>query len=271
MSYYTATALKENVYRITSAEYVFMDLLIGTQQALLIDTGHGFGDLHGFIKELTGEKPLIIVNTHGHLDHTSGNAQFDQPVFLHEQDFALCKKHTSAETRKNAAGGATLPDGFAPEVYANRGTGNITPLVEGAVFDLGGMTVRAIPATGHTAGSTAFFYEEEKWLYVGDATNPYCWLWMEEACGRAAYLATLDKFIALEPARLVCAHIADPLPPERLPLFRRAAVEADYAKGVPFTLYGSNDYSRVCILDGLDMEEFHTNPNFASVVVNEGF
>jgi len=269
--YYQATLLKENVYRITSSEYVFMDLLVGSKKALLIDTGHGFGDLRGFIKNITQGKPLIIVNTHGHLDHTSGNAQFDEQVFVNEKDFALCKKHTSEEMRKNAAGGATLPTDFNFATYIARGTGNISSLAADTVFDLGGMTVRAIAAQGHTPGSTAFFYEEEKWLYVGDATNPYCWLWMEEACGRAAYIATLDTFISLAPTKIVCSHISEPLDPQRLQLFRRAGTEAVYENGIPFTLYGSNDYSRVCIIDGLSMDEFPHNPNFASVVINSDF
>ena len=269
--YYQATLLKKNVYRITSSEHVFMDLLVGKDKALLIDTGHGFGDLRSFIKNITQDKPLIIVNTHGHLDHSSGNAQFDEQVFINEDDFALCKEHTSEEIRKNAASNATLPADFNLETYISRGTGNLSPLTAGTVFDLGGMTVRAVAAKGHTPGSIAFFYEEEKWLYVGDATNPYCWLWMEEACGRTAYIATVDSFISLAPTKIVCSHISEPLPPQRLQLFRRAGVEAVYENGIPFTMYGSNDYSRVCILDGLSMDEFPDNPNFASVVINSDF
>ncbi|MBM7655541.1 hypothetical protein [Neobacillus cucumis] len=42
--YYHVKQLKENVYRITSDEAVFCDLFVGTEKALLLDTGYGFGE-----------------------------------------------------------------------------------------------------------------------------------------------------------------------------------------------------------------------------------
>ena len=44
---------------------------------MLIDTGYGYGNLKQVVKSIT-DKPLYIVNTHGHVDHTSGNAQFER-------------------------------------------------------------------------------------------------------------------------------------------------------------------------------------------------
>ena len=48
-----------------------MYLVEGTEKAALIDTGYGVGNLKGYIKTLT-EKPLIVLITHGHLDHVAG-------------------------------------------------------------------------------------------------------------------------------------------------------------------------------------------------------
>ena len=52
-------------------------MIVGKEKAMLIDTGHGYGNLKQVVKSIT-DKPLYIVNTHGHLDHTSGNAQFEE-------------------------------------------------------------------------------------------------------------------------------------------------------------------------------------------------
>jgi hydroxyacylglutathione hydrolase len=45
-----------------------MYLLEGREKALLIDTGWGAGNLRALVEKLTS-KPVIVTNTHGHLDH----------------------------------------------------------------------------------------------------------------------------------------------------------------------------------------------------------
>jgi glyoxylase-like metal-dependent hydrolase (beta-lactamase superfamily II) len=52
----------DGYYRIGSAEAVFSYLVVGRQQAMLIDTGYGLGDLKAAVDSLTS-LPLIIVNT----------------------------------------------------------------------------------------------------------------------------------------------------------------------------------------------------------------
>ena len=52
-----------------------MYLLEGQDSSLLIDAGFGMGNLRDFVKTLTA-KPLIVVNTHFHPDHTGGDFQF---------------------------------------------------------------------------------------------------------------------------------------------------------------------------------------------------
>ena len=47
-------------------------LLEGKEKAMLIDTGWGAGNLRACVEKLT-DKPLIVVNTHFHPDHSAGN------------------------------------------------------------------------------------------------------------------------------------------------------------------------------------------------------
>jgi len=281
--FYQITQLRDKVYRISSRENVYCELLVGEEKALLIDTGFGYGDLHGFVRKHT-DKPLIIVNTHGHLDHACGNAQFTEPVHLSEKDFQLCKEHTSKDLRQTAAKGAEettdyktgekvrgLPEDFDIEAYTSQGTGNLVPLKDGDIFDLGGITVRAIATPGHTAGSTCFLYEEANWLYVGDQANAFCWLFLEESTDKATHIASLDKLIALAPAQVIGSHMPTPVGVEQLYLYKRAAAEADYEKGFPFeSPLGIKNEARVCILDGMTQEDFG-KPGFASIVITENW
>ena len=50
-------------------------LVVGEERAALIDTGAGMGNLAKEVKEIT-DKPLYVLNTHGHVDHAGGNGQF---------------------------------------------------------------------------------------------------------------------------------------------------------------------------------------------------
>jgi len=54
-------------------------LVMGSERAMLVDTGSTGADgreLAGEVHELSGARPLAVVNTHAHYDHCFGNAAF---------------------------------------------------------------------------------------------------------------------------------------------------------------------------------------------------
>ena len=93
---------QDGYYRIGSPENVFCYLFVGSKQAALIDTRHGFGNLEQTVRSVT-DKPLVIINTHGHCDHTGGNAQFEEVCYIGEKDIALCQEHSEAAMRRDNA------------------------------------------------------------------------------------------------------------------------------------------------------------------------
>ena len=141
MGYYKITEWMPGMWRITSPECVYEELMIGTEKALLLDTGWGTGQLKKVVREIT-DKPLIVVNSHGHIDHVNGNMQFDEPIYIHPADVELCKAHSSRQIRQMIASAAeklTPPEEkFNQEAFLSGGIGKLTPLEEGEVFDLGG-------------------------------------------------------------------------------------------------------------------------------------
>lgn len=58
-------------------EHTVMYLLIGSNRAVLIDTGCGIGNLRRVVEQLT-VLPVTLVNTHTHLDHLGSNHQFSE-------------------------------------------------------------------------------------------------------------------------------------------------------------------------------------------------
>ena len=58
------------------AAYTF--LAKGSEKCAVVDTGFGFCDLPAVIRQIIGDMPLIVINTHFHSDHVSGNSMFEE-------------------------------------------------------------------------------------------------------------------------------------------------------------------------------------------------
>lgn len=69
--------ITDHITRIVMPGQVFGYLVVGSERAVLIDTGCGIGDLRSFVEQLT-DKPVTVLLTHGHLDHAPGAVQFDE-------------------------------------------------------------------------------------------------------------------------------------------------------------------------------------------------
>ena len=162
---YTVTELEPGIWRIGNS-MVYMDLLVGTHHALLFDTGYGFGSLKDVVRSIT-DKPLYVVNSHGHVDHACGNQAFGG-AYIHPLDMELCREHNGPQMRRAELDVAEVPPDFDLDAHLRLGTGELKPVGEGDTFDLGGVTLQVIHLPGHTAGSIGLWCPEKKLLYVGE-------------------------------------------------------------------------------------------------------
>ena len=85
----------------------FVYLLIGDEKAVLIDTLYGFGDLRQIVESIT-DKPVMVINTHGHFDHTGGNS-FWPEAYMSEYA-ATEAKHAFGEELQKMADSHAYPD-----------------------------------------------------------------------------------------------------------------------------------------------------------------
>ncbi len=241
---YQIKQLTRRSWRISSPLGVYADLFIGEKRALLWDTAYGMGDLKGTVRQIT-DLPLYIVNSHGHVDHACGNSLFSEPVYIHPADMELCRIHTDRFHRALALEYArslsedfdrdVLSRAFDTEAYCGSGTGDLVPVTEGHVFDLGGTHLRVVELPGHTMGSIGLLYEEEGSLYAGDAVNGFLWLFLPEAAGLSTYIRTIHKIMDLAPGRLVLSHLAGAADPSVLSGYLALAEDPDYENGIPYT------------------------------------
>lgn len=111
-----------------------------------------------------------VLNSHCHEDHVAGNHLYpDAPWCLPEADLPgmmsldglMAIYGFDGPTREDFARVVVERFHFTPRADAQA-------FADGDVFDLGGVTVRAIHAPGHTRGHTVFHIEPDDVLYLGD-------------------------------------------------------------------------------------------------------
>ena len=272
MGYYKITEWMPGMWRITSPECVYEELMIGTEKALLLDTGWGTGQLKKVVREIT-DKPLIVVNSHGHIDHVNGNMQFDEPIYIHPADVELCKAHSSRQMRQMIASAAeklTPPEEkFNQEAFLSGRIGKLTPLEEGEVFDLGGKTLEVIALPGHTQGSIGLMYREEKILFVGGAINGAMVLYLPECGNIAQYIATLEKTKKLDFTRMVQSHNNKIVDREALNIYLSVAQRVDWEAAEPYVNNGNVVPNvRIMCREGLHQQDILT-PDFAGIIFSK--
>lgn len=129
-------------------------LLLGDEKALLIDTAYGRGDFPNIVEELREGRELLVVNTHGHYDHTGGNPFYPR-VYMHEKAKAYCRNAFSPID----------PEWFANMPYPNY---ECIAVDDGYVFDLGNRQVEVLYMPAHSDSSLMFIDHKRRLLFSGD-------------------------------------------------------------------------------------------------------
>ena len=262
---YRVKSIGPGLYRIENSA-VFMDLIVGGHHALLFDTGYGYGDLRSLIRTIT-DLPLYVVNSHGHVDHACGNAQFGG-AFIHPADVSLCLEHNGPQMRKAELEVAVVPPDFDLDAHLALGPGELTPVGEGDTFDLGGVTLEVVHLPGHTAGSIGLWCPERELLYVGDAMNCFVWLFLPESQSLDTYIRSLRKAEALPFAHMVQSHEPDPVPRDKLADYLDLAEHLDYEQGTPVPApLGYDIETRICTRNGIHYDD-REHPGFAAIMIS---
>jgi glyoxylase-like metal-dependent hydrolase (beta-lactamase superfamily II) len=120
-------------------------IIEGEEKAILLDAGTKIDDLDKIVAGIT-KKPVTLIATHVHPDHTGSAINYFPEIWI------------------NAADTVNVPQFMADY------KGKINYLEDGQVFDLGGRRIEVIFTPGHTPGSASFFeMDGRKWGYSGDA------------------------------------------------------------------------------------------------------
>lgn len=182
--------VSERITRIYAFNTELMYLVEGSERAVLIDTGSGFGSLRECVDGLT-DKPVSVLCTHGHTDHALGAAEFED-VYISPLDERSYDIHSDMTFRANSGHmwpefGLLRPEQIIPAMPFEK----MKPLAEGDRFELGGVSVKVFACPGHTAGSLVMLIPEERMLLLGDACNFLVFLFDELSTTVAEYKRSL--------------------------------------------------------------------------------
>lgn len=237
-NYYSVTEMMSGVYGLYNCA-VASFLIVGTEKALLFDTGYGVANIRETVEQIT-KLPLYVVNSHGHVDHTSGNFYFPGPYYLHEADMEVYRRHNAPECRKIGIGTIQqfqrilfwmnwIPKELDIEVYANtQAEDNFVFIKEGYVFDLGGVTAEVVEIPGHTPGSIGLLVREKGLFFASDGINSNVWLFLPESQKLSTYQQTLKKVDMLDFTYLVTGHSCKLEPKTNLKHYIAVAMNPDF-------------------------------------------
>jgi glyoxylase-like metal-dependent hydrolase (beta-lactamase superfamily II) len=189
------------IYEPHQAEEVISYLIVGERRALLFDTGMGISDIKKVATELT-KLPIIVLNSHTHVDHVGGNWQFDM-IYAMNTDFTRqnargSREDAQAEITPDQICG-TLPKGFDPKKYVTRPWKITASTHDGDRFDLGGRTLEVIATPGHTPDAISLIDPANGLLFTGDTYYPApIWLFRPET-DLDAYAASIRRLAGLAP------------------------------------------------------------------------
>ncbi len=196
-------------------------LIVGSDRALMFDTGLGLVPIRPVVEQLT-KLPVEVLNSHTHFDHVGGNAEFDRIA-------AMDTPYTLANARgfaHDALAGEVAAKSFCkgPPKDADTAGFRTRPWTKarsvagGDRIDLGGRVLEVLHVPGHTPDALALLDRGNGLLWTGDSYyDGTIWLYVPET-NLDDYERSIASLAALAPAlkTLLPAHNTASADPKRL-------------------------------------------------------
>ena len=220
-----------NVYSISDGTFALLEpchdeeaisyLVLGSERAVLIDTGMGIGNIKREVEALT-DLPVAVVNTHCHFDHMGDNHQFAN-VWAFDDIFEVARieqGHNRSECSVYMGPNSymNLPQGFDPARYSIHPSVVTRRLQHLEEIELGERTLTVHHTPGHTPGSICLQESRDSLLFTGDTVYPGTLIAHLEGANFEDYCRSLRHLVDLEAqiSHLCPAHNEAYAPKEKL-------------------------------------------------------
>ncbi len=226
--WFDVSPLATGLHRITEGGWVHTYLVEGAERAALVDSGLGIGDIRAVVRELAAT-PILVINTHSHLDHVGGNEYFDT-AFLHRDESlaevaATVVRFREAVTQEDFP--APFPEGFSPTQYAPNVPEPTHRLAGGDRIDLGQRVLEVLHVPGHTIGSICLLDEQHRLLFAGDMVTDRPLQGIGEGVSLSAYQQSIRLLAEMATGvdLILPGHGPSPLPLEFLQELAECALQ----------------------------------------------
>jgi glyoxylase-like metal-dependent hydrolase (beta-lactamase superfamily II) len=199
------------VYRLTADTFAIYEpyqfqeaisyLLVGTERAVLVDTGNGIGDIRGVAAKLT-LLPVLVVLTHEHPDHFGGAHAFEHVAAFDLPDAVeRIQRGVDHATARGFITGENvwkpLPAGVNPDTWTVAGAKPDRLLHDGDVIDAGARRLEVIHTPGHTPASICLLDRSHRLLFTGDHFYPGPLYLHGTTSNLGAFLRSNDRLASL--------------------------------------------------------------------------
>ena len=221
-NWFAVQRLREGIYLVGEPMHVNSYLILGSERAVLLDTGMGISNIRAVVEELT-DLPILVVNSHYHFDHVGGNHLFDD-IAIHElgaerlaagppphwfASYLAAVQEVLAQYAVFREIDMTWFQVLAPEMQmrplpaefdrAAWRTVTTVPsrlLTDGEILDLGGRTLQVLHTPGHTVDSICLLDSDSRIMFTGDTidTGPIYAQFEESSID--AFAASTQKLLA---------------------------------------------------------------------------
>ena len=183
-------------------------LLLGTERAVLIDTGLGVVNIKSIVNSITS-LPVLVITTHVHWDHIGGHKYF-RDFAVHEKEIAWISKNFPIPlkmvkenlTRKPC----DFPSGFSIESYqVFQGMPSFT-MRDGDIIELGNRRLQVLHTPGHSPGHCCFYEKERGYLYSGDLIYSGCLDAFYPSTNPIEFMNSVDKIRKLDIQKICPSH-----------------------------------------------------------------
>jgi glyoxylase-like metal-dependent hydrolase (beta-lactamase superfamily II) len=234
------------IYEPHQSEEVISYLIVGSQKALLFDTGLGIGNIRKVVEALT-RLPIVVANSHTHNDHVGDNWRFND-IYGMDTDFTRANaKGSKEDAQAELAPGqlcGDLPPGFDAKNYATKPFRITHWLHDGDKIDLGDRVLQVVATPGHTPDSIALHDEKNLMLFTGDTFYPGPIFLYRPETDLKAYSASLTRLneLAQHLKLLLPAHNVASAPEGYLPRANQAFLRVMRGIMTPVPRDGKQEY-----------------------------
>lgn len=210
-NWFTVEQIDEDTYVISEYQHreeTHCYLLLGSDKALLIDTGLGVANIREIVDNITS-LPIMAVTTHVHWDHIGGHRFFEEfAVYEAEKEWIMGEFPLPLSVVKQNLlnGNCEFPESFNIENYKIFSGNPQEILHDNDEIDLGNRKVKVLHTPGHSPGHCCFYEEERACLYSGDLIYKGCLDMFYPTTNPKLFAQSIDSVSKLEVKRILPGH-----------------------------------------------------------------